>query len=159
MKNIIPAIVFVLAGLADLAATLSHHGRDDTRGPYNISEFSASKGHNSGYCRYGFNVSAPSLDAPTHCGAYVDAGFSGATWLAFVYDGVGNCTNTAVTWTFFHPTNGGDATFNVTVHGLKGRYIVPQKDITVSLNDEDNPFDNDVAYTGPKDFKVSDFDL
>jgi len=64
-----------------------------------------------------------------------------------------------VTWTFFHPSSGGDAVFNATIKGVKGRYIVPQKDITVSLNDEANPFDNDVAYTGPKNFLISDFNV
>ena len=102
-------------------------------------------------------MDAPSLDAPTHCSAYLDAGFSGATWLAYIYDGAGNCTNPAVTWTFFDPSSGGDATFNVTINGVKGRYIVPEMDITVWLNDEANPFDNDVAYTGPKNFKITDF--
>lgn len=111
--------------------------------------------------RYDFNVDAPYLDAPTHCSANLDAGFSGATWLAYVYEGAGKCDNAAVTWTFLHPsTSGGaDATFNVTVNGIKGTYIVPSKDITISLNNETNPFDNDVAYTGPKNFKITDFDV
>jgi len=50
MKNIISAIVLVLAGLASAAPPFHHeHHR---RGPYDISEFSASKGHNTGYCWY-----------------------------------------------------------------------------------------------------------
>lgn len=110
--------------------------------------------------RYDFDVASSNIDGgTTHCSAYLDAGFSGATWLAYVYEGAGNCTNSAVTWTFFHPSSGGDATFNVTVKGVKGRYIVPKKDITVSLNDEANPFDNDVAYTGPKSFLITDFNV
>ncbi len=107
--------------------------------------------------RYNFDVSAPGLSSPAHCTAYLDAGFSGATWLAYVYEGAGNCNDSAVTWAFYDPTSGGDATFNVTVNGERGTYTVPEGDITVELNDEENPFDNDVAYTGPKGFEITEF--
>lgn len=103
-------------------------------------------------------MSAPGLSTPAHCTAYLDAGFSGATWLAYVYEGAGNCDNDAVTWTFYQPTTeGSGATFNVTVDGVKGTYAVPAGDITVRLNDEPNPFDNDVAYSGPKAFQITNF--
>ncbi len=76
-----------------------------------------------------------------------------------MYAGAGNCANEAVTWTFYQPnTAGSGATFNVTVNGVKGTYAVPAGDITVSLNDEPNPFDNDVAYTGPKAFEITEFE-
>ena len=113
----------------------------------------------SRYLSYGFDVSAPGLSAPAHCSAYLDSGFSGSTWLAYVYEGAGNCDNDAVTWTFYQPTaEGSGATFNVTVDGVKGTYAVPATDITVRLNDEPNPFDNDVAYSGPKAFEITDFE-
>lgn len=77
-----------------------------------------------------------------------------------MYEGAGKCDNDAVSWTFFQPhtTASSGATFNVTVKGVKGVYAVPAKDITVSLNDEQNPFDNDVAYTGPKAFDITRFE-
>ncbi|KXX77650.1 hypothetical protein MMYC01_205977 [Madurella mycetomatis] len=143
----------LLAGLAS-ANPLRQESRQ-TVGPYEISGFTASKAHLSAFCRYNFNVSAPALSAPAQCSAYVDSGSSGATWLAYVYEGAGNCDNDAVTWTFFHPTSGGAATFNVTIDGARGTYTVPASDITVSLNDEENPFDNDVAYTGPREFEIT----
>ncbi|KAK3372683.1 hypothetical protein B0H63DRAFT_564060 [Podospora didyma] len=122
---------------------------------YHISGFSASKGHNSGYCSYAFDVSTPSLASPAHCTAYVDAGFSGATWLALVWNGT--CNNDAVKWYFTDPTQGGDALFKVSINGITGNYTVPEKDITVWLNNEPNPFDNDVAYTGPTEFDITTF--
>ncbi|KAK4443524.1 hypothetical protein QBC34DRAFT_336737 [Podospora aff. communis PSN243] len=159
MKNIISATILVLAGLVT-ASPPFHPGPGPHKrpGPYLISEFSAAKGHMTGYCQYDFDVRARRLDGAVHCSANLDAGFSGATWLANVWEGAGHCNNTAVTWTFFH-SSGQDATFNVTVNGVKGMYVVPAKDITVNLNNETNPFDNDVWYTGPKSFKISKFEV
>jgi hypothetical protein len=145
--------ILLLAGLA----TASPVARQTT-GPYDITNFSASKVHLSGYCNFAFDVAAPGLSAPSHCTAYLDAGFSGATWLANVYEGAGKCDNAAVSWTFFQPTTtGSGATLNVTVDGVKGRYAIPAEDITVRLNSEPNPFDNDVAYTGSRAFEITEF--
>jgi hypothetical protein len=75
-----------------------------------------------------------------------------------VYEGAGKCDNAAVSWTFFQPTTtGSGATLNVTVDGVKGRYAIPAEDITVRLNSEPNPFDNDVAYTGSRAFEITEF--
>ncbi|KAH8882266.1 hypothetical protein GQ53DRAFT_734003 [Thozetella sp. PMI_491] len=125
--------------------------------PWQITGFFASKIHNSGTCNYSFNVTAPGLSQPAQCRASADAGFSGATWLAMIYQGIGNCDNDAVTWTFFDPTSGGDAQFNVTIGGVTGMYTVPEADIKINLNNETNPFDNDVYYGGPKDFCIDTF--
>lgn len=153
MKTISSAII--LAGLVSTSPL--PRGTQSSAGPYEISGFSASKGHLSGYCSYDFYVLAPALLKPAHCSAYVDAGFSGATWLASV--SAGSCDNSTVSWTFYQPTTGGGgATFNVTVAGIKGMYKVPAEDITIRLNDEPNPFDNDVAYTGPQVFKIVNFE-
>ncbi|KAK4207674.1 hypothetical protein QBC37DRAFT_354890 [Rhypophila decipiens] len=125
---------------------------------YHITNFSAAKGHMSGYCRYEFDVAGPRMATPkpAHCTAYVDAGFSGATWLALVWNGT--CDNDAVKWTFSDPVDpSGDALFQVSINNITGNYTVPAKDITVWLNDEPNPFDNDVAYTGPKEFYITEF--
>ncbi|KAL2177439.1 uncharacterized protein P884DRAFT_329754 [Thermothelomyces heterothallicus CBS 202.75] len=148
------SVALFLAALAT-ANPVSHHGS----GPYHISEFYASKIHNSGTCIYDFDVTAPGLDGAVHCHASVDAGFSGATWLAYVYEGAGNCNNSAVAWTFFQPASpvGSDAQFNVTVNGVKGRRIIPGSDISVNLNNETNPFDNDVYYSGPREFDITEF--
>ncbi|KAK4157162.1 hypothetical protein C8A00DRAFT_29872 [Chaetomidium leptoderma] len=157
MKTVSSAALF-LAGLAT-ASPLQQQETRQSAGPYEITNFSASKVHLSGYCNYAFDVSAPGLSSPAHCKAYLDSGFSGATWLALVYEGAGNCDNEAVTWTFFQPTTeGSGATFNVTVNEVKGTYAVPAEDITVTLNSEPNPFDNDVAYSGPKDFAITEFE-
>jgi hypothetical protein len=108
---------------------------------------------------FDFDVSAPGLEGDVHCNAYLDAGFSGATWLANVYEGAGKCNNDAVSWTFFQSSAAGSgASLNVTVNGVKGLYAIPPSDITVSLNDEENPFDNDVAYSGPKEFQITKFE-
>ncbi|EAQ91725.1 predicted protein [Chaetomium globosum CBS 148.51] len=148
--------VLLLAGLA--AATPVQQTRQSV-GPYDIAGFTAAKTHNSGYCRFDFDVSAPGLEGDVHCSAYLDAGFSGATWLALVYEGAGNCNNDAVTWTFFQSSaEGSGASLNVTVNGVKGLYAIPPEDISVNLNDEENPFDNDVAYSGPKEFQITEFE-
>ncbi|KAL2150511.1 hypothetical protein VTH82DRAFT_7074 [Thermothelomyces myriococcoides] len=143
---------FIALFLAALAAA--------SPGPYHISEFTASKIHNSGTCFYDFDVTAPGLEGAVHCRASADAGFSGATWLALVYEGLGTCNNSAVSWTFSQPTSpiGADASFNVTVNGVKGLHTIPGSDITVNLNDEPNPFDNDVYYSGPKEFDITRFE-
>lgn len=116
--------------------------------------------HLANFGRFNFDVSAPALSTPAHCSAYLDAGSSSATWLAYVYEGAGNCSDSAVTWTFYQPANNGvstAATFNVTVGGEQGTYVVPAEHITVWLNDAQNPYDNDVAYTGPKEFEITEF--
>ncbi|KAL2161784.1 hypothetical protein VTH06DRAFT_7568 [Thermothelomyces fergusii] len=150
-------VPFFLAPLAAASPV-----RRDGPGPYHISEFYASKIHNSGTCSYDFYVTAPSLDgAVVRCHALADTGFSGATWLALVYEGAGACNSSAVTWTFWQPTwpVGSDAQLSVTVHGVRGVRVVPGSDITVSLNDEQNPFDNDVYYSGPREFDITEFEV
>lgn len=110
-----------------------------------------------------FNLTSPTLPStpPVYCWASVELGFSGATWLGYVYQGLGHCDNERVDWTFNHPrgaeTDRNDAVFNVTVDGVLGTYRVPKEDIYVNLNDEGNPFDNDVSYSGPREFEIVDF--
>ncbi|KAK0742084.1 hypothetical protein B0T21DRAFT_381786 [Apiosordaria backusii] len=163
MKSIFSLTTMFLAGVGLTTANPVPAPQADTTapGPYHISGFFASKAHLSSYCRFEFNVSAPSLPDPVTCSAYLDTGFSGATWLAYVYEGAGNCNSGAVTWTFWHPrgaeTDRNDAVFNVTVDGEKGTYIVPKEDIIVNLNDVNNPFDNDVFYGGPREFDIVEF--
>jgi len=93
-----------------------------------------------------------------HCSALVDGGFSGYTKLPYVYPGLGKCDDDAVTWTFLQPDTGKDATFNVTVGGVKGEYHVPESDISCWVGDEANPFDDYVAYTGPTEFSITEFE-
>ncbi|KAK3295214.1 uncharacterized protein B0H64DRAFT_322969 [Chaetomium fimeti] len=156
MKTFSSAVLF-LAGLA--AASPVQQQTRQSVGPYQIAEFSASKRHNSGYCDFAFDVSAPGLEGAAHCTASLDAGFSGATWLANVYEGAGKCDDSAVTWTFFQShAEGSGASLNVTVNGVKGLRDIPPEDISVRLNDEANPFDNDVAYAGPKAFEITEFE-
>ncbi|KAH6838640.1 hypothetical protein B0I37DRAFT_387440 [Chaetomium sp. MPI-CAGE-AT-0009] len=156
MKTFSSAVLF-LAGLA--AASPVQQQTRQSAGPYQIAAFTASKTHNSGFCRFDFDVSAPGLEGAVHCNAYLDAGFSGATWLAYVYEGAGKCNNSAVSWTFFQPhAEGSGAALNVTVNGVKGLHAIPPEHISVSLNDEENPFDNDVAYAGPKEFEITQFE-
>ncbi|KAM7182718.1 hypothetical protein V8F33_014075 [Rhypophila sp. PSN 637] len=151
MKLISAALV--LAGLATAAPTQTQNPEDLE---YYVTNFFASKGHNTGYCIYTFDVAGPTISQPAHCTAYVDAGFSGATWLALVWNGT--CDNDAVKWTFSDPVDpSGDALFQVSINNITGNYTVPAEDITVWLNDEPNPFDNDVAYTGPKEFYITKF--
>lgn len=111
---------------------------------------------------FAFDVSTHGIAEPAHCTASADAGFSGATYLALIYEGLGKCDNADVTWTFYQPSAvetapPKDATLNVTINGVRGTYIIPGSDITASLNDKENPFDNDVAYTGPKAFSITKF--
>ncbi|KAK4205097.1 hypothetical protein QBC40DRAFT_271708 [Triangularia verruculosa] len=160
MKSII-SLITVFAGLTTATPVPAPQTDTTAAGPYHISGFFASKAHLSSYCRFEFNITGPTLSGPVSCSAYLDTGFSGATWLAYVYQGVGNCNSDAVTWTFWHPrgaeTDRNDAVFNVTVDGVKGTYVVPKEDIFVNLNDEGNPFDNDVSYAGPREFDITDF--
>jgi hypothetical protein len=108
---------------------------------------------------YSFTVSDQALAiVETHCSAVVDGGFSGYTKLPFVWEGLGKCDSAAVTWTFFQADMGSDATFNVTVGGVKGVYHMPGADISFWVNDEANPFDDDVSYTGPTEFLITDFE-
>ncbi|KAM7213603.1 hypothetical protein V8F06_010989 [Rhypophila decipiens] len=148
----ITSAVLLFAGLATAAPT--DEGKacpPPAHLKYHVTSFDAAKGHMSGYCT---NSTSQALAA--HCTAYVDAGFSGATWLALVWNGT--CDNDAVKWTFSDPVDpSGDALFQVSINNITGNYTVPAKDITVWLNDEPNPFDNDVAYTGPKEFYITEF--
>ncbi|KAK4655494.1 hypothetical protein QC762_302880 [Podospora pseudocomata] len=162
MKSIFSlAAAAALVGLSNSTpvpdATAAAHG------PYHISGFFASKPHLSSGCRFEFNLTSPTLPStpPVYCWASVELGFSGATWLGYVYQGLGHCDNERVDWTFNHPrgaeTDRNDAVFNVTVDGVLGTYRVPKEDIYVNLNDEGNPFDNDVSYSGPREFEIVDF--
>ena len=74
-----------------------------------------------------------------------------------VSPGVGKCDTDAVSWTFFDPTSGGNAQFNVTIAGVTGLRIIPESDISINLNNEPNPFDNDVYYSGPRNFSIDSF--
>ena len=92
------------------------------------------------------------------CSALVDGGFSGYTKLPYVYAGLCKCDSDAVTWTFLQPDTGADATFDVTIDGVKGVYHVPASDISYWVGDEANPFDDDVAYTGPTEVSITEFE-
>ncbi|KAK0670308.1 hypothetical protein QBC41DRAFT_272947 [Cercophora samala] len=161
MKSIISLATAALIGLS--SSTPVPDTTTATPGPYHISGFFASKPHLSSGCHFEFNLTAPSLPGPdpVYCWASVELGFSGATWLGYVYQGLGRCTSDRVAWTFNHPrgaeTDRNDAVFNVTVDGVRGTYRVPKEDIYVNLNDERNPFDNDVSYAGPGEFEVGEF--
>ncbi|KAK4182818.1 hypothetical protein QBC35DRAFT_478741 [Podospora australis] len=152
MKSIISATI-LLSSLASATPVRREPG------PYEITNFFASKTHNSAHQTFDFFVTAPSLPEPVNCHAGLDGGFGGATWLAYVWDG--KCDNPAVTWTFNNPmveyNVANPAIFNVTVDGVRGTYNMPARDITVWLNNEPNPFDNDVAYTGPANFSITQF--
>lgn len=50
-----------------------------------------------------------------------------------------------------------DVVFNVMVDGVLGMYRVLKEDIYVNLNDEGNLFDNDVSYSGLREFEIVDF--
>lgn len=119
---------------------------------------------------YHFKIAAPGPDSPVlTCSAFNDAGFSGATWLALVYDGkcqdAAGQTVQAVKWTFSQaPANGtaaADAYFGLTYNDAAafrvyvGSYVIPGAQVSVRLNEEPNPFDNDVSYVGPQDFRFT----
>ncbi len=53
MKTIISSITFLLTALASASPLSEEEARQaSSPGPYKISNFEASKGHLSGYCRY-----------------------------------------------------------------------------------------------------------
>ena len=62
-------------------------------------------------------------------------------------------------WTFYQSiTNAGSgATFNVTIHSVTGTYAVAPRTSPSASNDVQNPFDNDVAYTGATAFLITEF--
>ncbi|KAL2194722.1 hypothetical protein P885DRAFT_42438 [Corynascus similis CBS 632.67] len=155
MKSFTSAALFLAA-----LATASPVKRQDLDFVFQITGFTASKIHNSGFCNYDFDVGVPGLlNGTAHCRAYLDSGFSGATWLANVYEGAGNCDKAGITWTFNDPIpEGKDAHLNVTINGYKGLYTIPADQIIVNANDPENPFDEDVYYGGPKDFVITEFE-
>ena len=105
-----------------------------------------------------FQVTSPTLTTPATCTAYLDSGFSGSWWLASVWPGAGKCDNAAVDWTFYQQQAFDDtpANFSVTIDGVEGRYTIPKEDISVSVNGN-SPFDDDVYYSGPRDFEIVEF--
>ncbi|KAI1333535.1 hypothetical protein F5Y15DRAFT_342188 [Xylariaceae sp. FL0016] len=135
----------------------------DAVGPWEVTGFSASKGHLSSYCSYSFSITRPSSTEAVTCSGSFDAGSSGATNLAYVYAGA--CDDEAVTWTFSNAANGGGdvaepayLTVSWADEGSMtqvGSYTIPGDQISISLNEEPNPYDNDVAYVGPKDFEIT----
>lgn len=106
-----------------------------------------------------------------------DAGSSGATSLPFVWATAAPCRDAAgnvvdnMQWTFSQaapdpdtPSVSKDATFNVTYSEqpntvYRGTYVIPGSQIYVDLNDEANPYDNDVGYGGPQEFRFTDIQV
>ncbi|KAK4163729.1 hypothetical protein QBC43DRAFT_238553 [Cladorrhinum sp. PSN259] len=159
MKSFTSAIL-LLAGIASANPVSQAEPRQTTPGPYQITEFFASKTHNSGYCYFEFNVTAPSLSEPVSCRANNDAGFSGAHWLAYIYEGLSQCTHPAVSFEFFQERTfdaaGTPGSLNVTIDGVKGSYTIPASQIVARENGP-SPFDDDVSYQGPRNFEIVDF--
>ncbi|KAH9905796.1 hypothetical protein F4778DRAFT_727515 [Xylariomycetidae sp. FL2044] len=108
---------------------------------------------------YAFGI-ALGDDKTVSCSAVGDTGFSGATYLGFIYDGA--CADDdSWSWTFSNGYNNGTASpayFTLTQGSLTAHHNISADEITVGLNTEPNPFDNDVYYSGPKDFFVSNLD-
>ncbi|KAK8091356.1 hypothetical protein PG994_000861 [Apiospora phragmitis] len=144
-----------------------------------VTEFQASKPHLSTYVNYHFKIAVPKPDSPVlECRLSRDAGSSGATSLPYVWAGAAPCQDAdgnvveAMTWTFSQaapdketPTVSKDATFNVTYSGAlpntvyRGTYTIPGSQVYVYLNEEPNPFDNDVGYGGPSEFRFTDIQV
>ncbi|KAK6819354.1 hypothetical protein PG990_010675 [Apiospora arundinis] len=161
-------------GLLSLAGAAPLAPREGSDLYWPVTEFSAAKGHNTGYTSYSFKIAAPAPDSPVlTCTAYNDAGFSGASWLALVYDGKckdasGNAVE-AAKWKFSQsPANGttaADAYFSFEYNDqaafryYTGTYVIPGSQVRVDLNQEPNPFDTDVYYVGPKEFRFTNFTI
>lgn len=127
---------------------------------------------------YHFKIALPKPDSPVlECRLSRDAGSSGATSLPYVWPTAAPCKDAAgnvvekMQWTFSQaapdqntPAVSKDATFNVTYSEqpntvYRGTYVIPGSQIYVYLNDEANPFDNDVGYGGPQEFRFTDIQV
>ncbi|KAK3986588.1 hypothetical protein QBC44DRAFT_332940 [Cladorrhinum sp. PSN332] len=155
--------ILLLVGLANSTPITQLEARQIIPGPnpYQIHNFFASKVHNSASCSFSFSVTSPTLTTPVNCSVGgLDSGWSGSWWLASVYPGVGKCDDSSVTWEYYqqHAFEDTPADFYVTIDGVKGKYVIPKEDISVSENGP-SPFDDDVSYSGPADFQIIDFDF
>ncbi|KAK7957359.1 uncharacterized protein PG986_006581 [Apiospora aurea] len=143
-----------------------------------VTEFFASKPHLSSYVRYSFKIAVPAPDSPVlTCSLSQETGFSGSTYLPYVWPGAAPCkdadgkTVEAMTWSFSQgmpdqatPDASKDATFNVTYSETpntvyRGSYTIPGAQVQIRLNEEPNPFDNDVTYVGPTEFRFTDIQV
>ncbi|KAK4228097.1 hypothetical protein QBC38DRAFT_362671 [Podospora fimiseda] len=154
--------ILLLAGLTTANPITQSQPRQTTPSPYQISTFYASRTHNSYSCNYEFTLTSSTLPTPITCSARgLDSGFTGSPWLASVYPGTGNCNDTRVTWEFYQPKRFDGETpadFYVTIDGVKGKYVIPKEDFTLTPNGP-SPFDDDFYYSGPQEFEVVDFDF
>ncbi|KAK7981315.1 hypothetical protein PG996_009004 [Apiospora saccharicola] len=172
-------LMALAAGLVSFAGASPIAARDNavTDLYWPVTEFQASKPHLSVYVNYHFKIALPKPDSPVlECRLSQDAGSSGATSLPYVWPTASPCKDAAANvvenmqWTFSQaapdqatPAVSKDATFNVTYTEQQtvysGTYVIPGSQIYVYLNDEANPFDNDVGYGGPQEFRFTDIQV